>query len=418
MATTGQRCLEWQIFSNHPEFYIPSDGGKHNYCRSPDGDEEGVWCYVDYDLDAWEYCEIPQCGVTCSDCIDGFWGLDADGCKICVCNSAGTVPESFCDKTDGQCVCKKNVQGVQCDQCKDQFYNLTADNDLGCRDCGCNTDGTIDGSNSCNKSNGQCLCKDFTRGRACDYCMNNTYGLSAMHIAGCLPCNCDPFGVEKGRESDCDPITGQCTCLMTRVGRRCERFSLDALQKQIDVLDDNTNELFEETETLWDWLAYTMNLHACTDGLMINDSCYFLLAMQLYNFDDATRLCQSLKSHLAYINSDESFKQVRSYIREKVIRQYGIRWPTDTGDYINVWLGAEFDTSQPINGRSLRFLDDSTYAGANWMIDYPTIDPDYTRVAWRLSLDEESSYQGYFNAKPESKFFCICQKLNTLDKIS
>ena len=81
---------------------------------------------------------------------------------------------------------------------------------------------------------------------------------------------------------------------------------------------------------------------------MINDSCYFLLAMQLYNFDDADRLCQSLKSHLGYINSDESFTQVRSYIREKVIREYGIRWPTDTGDYINVWLGAEFDTSQPI----------------------------------------------------------------------
>ena len=68
--------------------------------------------------------------MTCSDCIDGFWGLDADGCKICVCDSAGTVPESFCHKTDGQCVCRKNVQGVQCDQCKDQFYNLTADNDL------------------------------------------------------------------------------------------------------------------------------------------------------------------------------------------------------------------------------------------------------------------------------------------------
>jgi len=32
-----------------------------NYCRSPDNDRYGPWCFVDGDQDAWQYCDVPLC---------------------------------------------------------------------------------------------------------------------------------------------------------------------------------------------------------------------------------------------------------------------------------------------------------------------------------------------------------------------
>ena len=32
-----------------------------NFCRSPDHDENGVWCYCDDCEEDWEYCEVPSC---------------------------------------------------------------------------------------------------------------------------------------------------------------------------------------------------------------------------------------------------------------------------------------------------------------------------------------------------------------------
>ena len=34
----------------------------HNYCRNPDGDDEGPWCYTTNPNVRWEYCsQIPRC---------------------------------------------------------------------------------------------------------------------------------------------------------------------------------------------------------------------------------------------------------------------------------------------------------------------------------------------------------------------
>jgi len=32
-----------------------------NYCRSPDNDRDGPWCFVDGDGDAWQHCDVPLC---------------------------------------------------------------------------------------------------------------------------------------------------------------------------------------------------------------------------------------------------------------------------------------------------------------------------------------------------------------------
>ena len=66
----------------------------------------------------------------CDECMNGFYGLADDGCRLCECNDAGTVPGTHCDKDTGQCVCKANAMGRDCSLCKDTFYNLQLDNEL------------------------------------------------------------------------------------------------------------------------------------------------------------------------------------------------------------------------------------------------------------------------------------------------
>ncbi|KAK2143515.1 hypothetical protein LSH36_834g00055 [Paralvinella palmiformis] len=65
-------------------------------------------------------CTDTQCG----QCIDGYWGMDNDGCKPCECHSMGATSSS-CDKVTGQCLCRPNVGERQCDQCIDNFFQMT-----------------------------------------------------------------------------------------------------------------------------------------------------------------------------------------------------------------------------------------------------------------------------------------------------
>ena len=66
----------------------------------------------------------------------------------------------------GHGVCNENVEGRQCDVCKEGFYNLTANNVLGCQECGCNKAGSLHGDLSCSSDTGQCHCKSNVRGKS------------------------------------------------------------------------------------------------------------------------------------------------------------------------------------------------------------------------------------------------------------
>jgi len=37
----------------------------NNYCRNPDDDPIGLWCYTTNPSVRWEYCDIPICGQLC-----------------------------------------------------------------------------------------------------------------------------------------------------------------------------------------------------------------------------------------------------------------------------------------------------------------------------------------------------------------
>ena len=57
----GITCQRWDKDYPHKPKYTPPDGPNHNYCRNPDGDLHGTWCYTIKNETRWEYCEIPKC---------------------------------------------------------------------------------------------------------------------------------------------------------------------------------------------------------------------------------------------------------------------------------------------------------------------------------------------------------------------
>ncbi|CAG2185761.1 unnamed protein product [Mytilus edulis] len=63
---SGFSCREWaRVALNMTENTKQLLGDSHNYCRNPDNDRYGPWCYTyDHEPDAeqWGYCGIPFCG--------------------------------------------------------------------------------------------------------------------------------------------------------------------------------------------------------------------------------------------------------------------------------------------------------------------------------------------------------------------
>ena len=58
----GKTCQAWNTQKPHSHTETPLP---HNYCRNPDGDSGGVWCYTTDPKTQWEYCsQIRECPTT------------------------------------------------------------------------------------------------------------------------------------------------------------------------------------------------------------------------------------------------------------------------------------------------------------------------------------------------------------------
>ncbi|XP_066104612.1 plasminogen [Saccopteryx bilineata] len=68
----GVACQRWSDSSPHkPNFSPathPSEGLEENYCRNPDGDKKGPWCYTMDRSTRFGYCDIPECEEECMHC--------------------------------------------------------------------------------------------------------------------------------------------------------------------------------------------------------------------------------------------------------------------------------------------------------------------------------------------------------------
>ena len=65
---SGRGCQHWDSQRPHKhriykpeEFPDGSVEGAANYCRNPDGEPGGPWCYTTDHIIRWEYCVVPFC---------------------------------------------------------------------------------------------------------------------------------------------------------------------------------------------------------------------------------------------------------------------------------------------------------------------------------------------------------------------
>ena len=161
-------------------------------------------------------CKPGVGGGLCDICLPGFFGFSETGCQQCTCVSEGSLSD-LCDPVTGVCVCRENVIGDRCDECGSGFHNLSA----GCLSCGCDSQGTENGTLICDRDTGMCPCKTNVEGDMCDLCVPGFTNLIGSNPDGCSLCDCfspntDLSGVV------CDPITSQCDCVAMAMGLRCD----------------------------------------------------------------------------------------------------------------------------------------------------------------------------------------------------
>ena len=65
----GYTCQAWASQSPHSHGYTRDDlfpdgsvEAASNYCRNPDNDDVGLWCYTTDPDKRWEKCDVPACG--------------------------------------------------------------------------------------------------------------------------------------------------------------------------------------------------------------------------------------------------------------------------------------------------------------------------------------------------------------------
>ncbi|XP_039250943.2 uncharacterized protein LOC120328499 [Styela clava] len=159
-------------------------------------------------------------GISCNQCEDGYWNLQAfGGCETCDCHKQGSN-SSTCDKFTGQCECLPGHAGLKCELCERGHSKLNEE-DL-CISCDCDVNGTsslacINEVCSCDDSNGQCPCRPNVVGSSCHECADMFWGFGSEK--GCKSCDCNWLGAIS---LSCDVNTGVCECLPGYSGTKCE----------------------------------------------------------------------------------------------------------------------------------------------------------------------------------------------------
>uniref|UniRef100_A0A669E8W2 Cadherin EGF LAG seven-pass G-type receptor 1a n=1 Tax=Oreochromis niloticus TaxID=8128 RepID=A0A669E8W2_ORENI len=137
---------------------------------------------------------------TCA-CDPGYFGKECvDACKLNPCEHVSTCVRKPSSSHGYTCECGQNYYGQYLEEkCHEGWWGSPM-----CGPCNCDTSRGF--HKNCNKTTGECRCKD------------NHYRPEGEDA--CYPCDCFPMGSES---RTCDPVTGQCPCKGGVIGRQCNQ---------------------------------------------------------------------------------------------------------------------------------------------------------------------------------------------------
>ncbi|KAM6979742.1 laminin subunit beta-3 [Aplochiton taeniatus] len=220
-----ERCAD--LYNDLP--WRPAEVGNTHMCQRCECNNHAQSCHFDpavYEASGrrsggvCEGCMHHTTGPKCDRCAPGYQPNPRsrtdrpDACIRCPCSAEGTLNGGQCEDSTGSCKCKANVESPSCDRCRMGFYGLSSSNPLGCSECSCSSSGSR--SNVCDLATGQCPCRPYFQGRACDQCSHGYW--KPLSAVGCESCRCDPTN---SLSDTCDQLTGQCVCRPGFGGRTC-----------------------------------------------------------------------------------------------------------------------------------------------------------------------------------------------------
>ncbi|XP_029453376.1 LOW QUALITY PROTEIN: cadherin EGF LAG seven-pass G-type receptor 3 [Rhinatrema bivittatum] len=136
-------------------------------------------------------------------CQPGHYGEScADVCQLNPCKNKSVCRRKPSSPRGYVCQCGENHFGQYCEHRRDQQCPKGWWGNQTCGPCNCDVNKGFDPD--CNKTTGQCRCKDF------HYCPKGS--------DSCLPCDCYPIG---SSSRSCEQETGQCPCRPGVIGRQC-----------------------------------------------------------------------------------------------------------------------------------------------------------------------------------------------------
>lgn len=163
-----------------------------------------------------EMCQCPRAyaSASCQNPGEGYYRWPFTGeAKRCECNGL----TDKCDPETGDCIgCRDNTSGTACDKCAPGFYASSRK----CLPCQCPSEDQNHAATCSLDARSlqfSCHCKAGYVGPKCDRC---DYGYFGNSKVGCQPCKCHYLG---SLGDECDPDSGQCSCIPGVTGRDCSQ---------------------------------------------------------------------------------------------------------------------------------------------------------------------------------------------------